>query len=109
MMNCNECSAQKSSNTVTFTLEKSQADEIAKTLAKYPFVVSQRDSLKKGVGLLESQLWNIKQAWNLDSLDRNRRLEGMTEQKNKYQRRESFFSKTTGILGIVTTLLFLVK
>lgn len=112
LTNYKKCFAQKSSSqpqTVTFTIPKSQADEIAKTIAVHPLLLSQRDTLKKQVQLLYVQVEDLKQAWNIDTLTRSEEFRIVIKEKEKYKRRSAFFSKSSAILGIILTSLFLVK
>lgn len=112
LTNFKKCFAQKSGSqqqTVTFTIPKSQADEIAKTIAVHPLLLSQRDTLKKQVQLLYVQVEDLKQAWNIDTLTRSEEFRIVIKEKEKYKRRSAFFSKSSAILGIILTSLFLLK
>jgi hypothetical protein len=112
LTNYKKCFAQKSGSqpqTVTFTIPKAQADEIAKTIAIHPLLLSQRDTLKKQVQLLHVQVEDLKQAWNIDTLTRSEEFRIVIKEKEKYKRRSAFFSKSSAILGIILTSLFLLK
>ena len=112
LTNYKKCFAQKSGSqpqTVTFTIPKAQADEIAKTIAVHPLLLSQRDTLKKQVQLLYVQVEDLKQAWNIDTLTRSEEFRVIIKEKEKYKRRSAFFSKSSAILGIILTSLFLLK
>ena len=112
LTNYKKCFAQKSGSqpqTVTFTIPKAQADEIAKAIAIHPLLLSQRDTLKKQVQLLHVQAEDLKQAWNIDTLTRSEEFRIVIKEKEKYKRRSAFFSKSSAILGIILTSLFLIK
>lgn len=112
LTNYKKCFAQKSSSqpqTVTFTIPKSQADEIAKTIAIHPLLLSQRDTLKKQVQLLNVQVEDLKKAWNIDTLTRSEEFRVAIKEKEKYKKSSAFFSKSSAILGIILTSLFLIK